>query len=63
MPAYDYRCTNCSTVATIMKSISKLDKNEYCSACGSRQPMERLIGAPPAHVHAGTPRFHRQPAK
>lgn len=63
MPSYTYRCDNCSAEVSIFKSLAKLEKNEYCSGCGSREPMRRLISAPPAHVHAGTPKFHRTPAK
>lgn len=62
MPAYEYQCQNCKKTSVVFKSMSKLEKFEYCSACGTRKPMTRLLAAPPAHVHLGTPRFHKPPA-
>jgi putative FmdB family regulatory protein len=59
MPAYEYTCI-CGIVETLMRSIDKRDAPVRCAACG--EPMQRSLAAPAAHV-AGTPRFHKVPAK
>lgn len=63
MPNYQYRCEDCGGVVDVFKAVSKLNLEEWCSKCTSMKPMTRVIAAVPAHVHAGTPRFHRTPGK
>lgn len=59
MPFYPYICTNCGLKTTVSKPMSQATEPEWCpNECAPFQPMQRVWDSTPAHVHAGTPRFH-----
>lgn len=61
MAFYAYECAGCGFKTTVSKPMSEATSIEYCpAACAPFQPMQRVYDAPPAaHVHAGTPKFHK----
>lgn len=61
MPLYTYKCSACNASATILKSLSKMERTELCQQCG--KPMERVVAPAAAHIHLGTPTFHQRSRK
>ena len=53
MPSYDYKCTECDKVMTIMRTIAERDNTEgmVCTGCKSKDTLERQLSAPIVGYH------------